>query len=284
MIKYKNLGCLLFLAALFFLTSCKTDKNDKSQTPEIKETEKLTVTSRLRAEPDRLNPVLTWRGWSIQVNNHIFSPLIEHDRFTSELSPFLAKSRPEVKQITEGPYAGGTKFTFEILEEAKWDNGQPILATDYAFTVKALMNPNAGGVAAVFRSALNIIKDVEYDSNNPRKFTVTIFPFSFRGEYSAGAFNILPEYKYDAEGLLKGYSLSDLVDPKKSEELLADPNLQKHGVQFISDEFSRNVVSGSGAYALDEWVSGEKIVLKRKENWWGNDLWKTRPLLMGKEE
>ena len=54
----------------------------------------------------------------------------------------LAKSRPKMELITEGPYKGGATYTYELHEKAVWDNGQPVLASDYVFTLKALFNPN----------------------------------------------------------------------------------------------------------------------------------------------
>jgi len=59
---------LLLLAIVLLLGSCKTDSQPQETKTETDE--KLTVTSRLRAEPDRLNPVMSWRGWSIQVFHH----------------------------------------------------------------------------------------------------------------------------------------------------------------------------------------------------------------------
>jgi len=192
----------------------------------------------------------------------------------------LAKSRPEKQEIKEGPYAGGTTFAYEILDEAVWDNGQPVLASDYLFTLKAVMNPNTGGAAAVFRSVLNSIKEIKIDPENPRKFTVTVFPASFRGELTSGGLGILPESIYDPEGLMKPFAYEDIIDPKKSKALSKDnPNFKKFADQFSAAKYSREVVSGAGAYALEEWVDGERIVLKKKENWWGDALVKDYPML-----
>ncbi|MEM8908495.1 MAG: ABC transporter substrate-binding protein, partial [Bacteroidota bacterium] len=257
MMKVYELGRLLCLGSLFFLIACNTDPQANSA--DQQKDEPLIVNSRLRAEPDRLNPVMTWRGWSIQVNNHIFSPLIEYDPQLMELTPVLAKARPVVQQITDGPFAGGTAYTFEIQEKAVWDNGQPVLASDYEFTLKAVMNPQTGGAAAVFRSALNVIKDVTLYSDNPRKLTVTVFPASFRGEYTAGGFGLLPESVYDPEGLMRPFAFRDIIDEEKVKTLVEEqPNLQKFGKQFTTDKYAREVVSGAGAYALKEWVAGEK--------------------------
>lgn len=267
---YKFLSIILFVGILIF-GACKTDP--KSALSEANSDEKLTITTRLRSEPDHLHPFMTWRGWSIHVNNHMFLPLMEYEPEKLILEPILVKSRPQVTEIMDGDFKGGRKYTYEILEEATWDNGQPILASDYEFTVKAVMNPKTGGAAEVFRSVLNIIKDVEIDPENPKKFTVTVFPFSFRGEYTSGAFGILPESIYDPEGLMRPFAFKDLIDPEKSKKLVSEnPALEEFGKQFASVKYSRDVVSGAGAYALEEWTTGQQIVLKRKKDWWGDKL------------
>ena len=38
----------------------------------------------------------------------------------------------------------------------------------------------------------------------------------------------------------------------------------------LSDEIEN--ISGWGPYEIEEWTTGERIVLKRKENWWGDKI------------
>lgn len=271
--------CLLF-------TTCKTDKSDTTAADEISGAqEAFTVTTRIRADPDRLNPLLTWRAWAMQVNHHLFLPLLEFDPKTLEMSPVMVKSRPNIRTIEDGPYKGGTAYDFEILEAAVWDNGQPVLASDYLFTVKAVMNPKTGAAAQIFRSYFSLIKSVEIDAENPRKFTVIISPVYFRGEYLSGGFGILPESIYDPKGLMSSISLEDLNDPDKAAQLAKDnPNIQQFADEFTSDKYSREVVSGSGAYRLEEWESGQRLVLKKKENWWGDQLGNRYSMLVANPE
>ena len=126
----------LFVSSLHF--SCKTDRSTDEN---IQSTKPFKVTSRIRADPDRLNPLLTIRSWSLHVNNHLFLPLLEFHPKSLELSPVLAKSRPKVELLEESKYGRALAYTFEIHEEAVWDNGSPVLASDYLFTLKAVMNP-----------------------------------------------------------------------------------------------------------------------------------------------
>ena len=272
----RNTSLLVFVAIFLGFSACKTDPKPQEDTPEI--TKSSTVTIRLRAEADRLNPLLTYRGWSIHIMKYIFPTLLEYNPETLKLAPVLVKSRPEIEPISEGSYSGGSKFTFELLDEAVWDDGSPVTAKDYEFTLKALFNPHVA--SEVYRQYLAIIRDVKIDPNNPKKFQVFTDEQYIKAEYATGLF-ILPEYVYDPEGLLRDYQVVDLTDPAQAEKHASDENLKAFGELFNSSKYSREkgFVSGAGAYQLDEWVSGERIVLKKKENWWGDQLRGKNPML-----
>ncbi|MEM1322937.1 MAG: ABC transporter substrate-binding protein [Bacteroidota bacterium] len=266
-VKFRYLAGLLVL--LFMVSSCSSDQPEKTT-----DDGPLILTTRLRAEPDRLNPLLTVRGWSLHAAYQIFPTLLNYSPETLELSPMLAKGRPEVNPITDGPYKGGVAYTYEILDEAVWDNGQPVLASDYAFTLKTLFNPKISVGAPVYRSYLNMIRDVAIDPENPKKFTVMTDKPYIRSEYATGFF-IYPEYAYDPDGLLKDFELSDLTDPEKAAQLAEDDKrLETFATAFMDDKNSRTPegLVSCGPYKLEEWVPGERVVLAKKENWWGDKL------------
>ena len=64
--------------------------------------------------------------------------MADFDPVTYKLNPILIKSIPKEETITEGPFAGGTKYTIEFREDAKWDNGSPITGNDFLFSTKAI--------------------------------------------------------------------------------------------------------------------------------------------------
>jgi peptide/nickel transport system substrate-binding protein len=90
---------------------------------------------------------------------------------------------------------------------------------------------------------------------------------------------LLPEHVYDEGGLLKKFSLHDLTDPAKATELSADPALQQFADAYTSPKFAREINSGSGPYKVTEWVDGQRVVLAKKQNWWGEKLAGQYPLL-----
>ncbi|MCI4650989.1 ABC transporter substrate-binding protein, partial [Phaeodactylibacter sp.] len=161
----------LLFAVLIGFFSCGSDPDPASETDQTNQgIAPESVSLQLDAEPDQLNPVLTISNYSNTIIGATFSYLQRLNPTTLELEPALAVSAPEVKILEEGPYAGGVSYTFEIRPEAIWDNGSPVTAEDFLFTMKATFNPKVP--AAPYRVYLSFIKEVEIDAENPKRFTV----------------------------------------------------------------------------------------------------------------
>ena len=236
------------------------------------------VTIRLTAEPEKLNPLISEDGNTVQVTGNIFMTLLDFDAKTLELVPFLAKNRPTITVIDTGVNKGGVLYTYQIRDGAVWDNGSPVTASDYIFTVKAVMNKLSG--ANNFRSGLDFIRDITIDAKNPKKFTIIADKAYILSETNSGTLPVLPEYIYDAGGLLKKYSIQELSKTLKDTASVKG-ELAQFATQFQSPKFSRDTagVSGCNAYALDEWIDGQKLVLKKKKNWWGDKTSQKIPIL-----
>jgi peptide/nickel transport system substrate-binding protein len=233
------------------------------------------VSIHIDAEPDRLMPMLTTSNYARTVFNGIFSFLLVSDpESVDQMIPQLAKSRPIVKEIEEGPYKGGIAYTFEIWDEAVWDDGSPVTGEDYIFTLKSVFNPKVP--ASAYRVYLSFIKDVELNPNNPKQFTVyTNRKYIIGEEAVSSALPVLPAYHYDAEGLLTDIPLSSFTDEATVNQLAEnDSRLQDFATQFASQRFSREPegISGCGTYRLVSWETGQRIVLERKKDWWGDKV------------
>ena len=174
---------IIFLFSLLVFIACRNEP--AGELKQVNETiiEDATVTVQLRALPQGLNPWLTASSYSIHVYNHFFPPLLKYDPVTFELVPVLAKARPEIKEISEGVHAGKTRITYEIREEAVWDNGSPITGEDVVFTMKALHNPKVKEPG--YRSYFDFMGDMEVDANNPKKFSFIANEKNFLMEYAS---------------------------------------------------------------------------------------------------
>lgn len=272
---------LSFIACCFlFFTGCKQDAPGEQPEFNIERPLKAIIVN-LDGEPDRLNPITTTSKYATQITDQIFSYLLVTHPQTLEFIPQLAKSRAEVEEINSGPYAGGLAYTFEIHEQAVWDNGQPVTAGDFIFTMKAALHP---GVPALrVRPYLGFIRDITTDADNPGKFTVFTDEKYILGEEAiANAIPVIPEYVYDPEGLMRDVAFSDFTDPDKIADLVeSDEKLRQFADSFSSSQHAREkgFISGSGPYRFEEWETGQRVVISKKENWWGDALAGSYPAL-----
>jgi len=262
-----NLIFLLLLLLVF--PFCKSEKKVQVDV----------VTVRLESDPDRLNPMLSSVGFATDVFRYMFYPLVDIDPATLELKPVLVTNLPVKSTVKGGENDGLTSYEFEILPEAKWDNGSDITANDFIFTLKAVFNPAVG--AERWRALLSFIKDVKIDEKNPKKFKVVTTEDYFLSDPILGSVNIYPEYLYDPNKLLRTFSIADLVNREKSAQLTDDPKLKQFAESFTDAKYSRDpkFVSGAGPYILTEWQTGQQLVLEKKQNWWGDKLAGKYPML-----
>lgn len=270
----------LFLL-LFIAVSCGSDADSGSQQVALvfKQTSN-TVFARFPAEPDRLNPILATSAYARAINEQIFQNLLHFDPYTLELRPQLAAARPVVREVADGKYAGGVGYTFNIREEAVWDDGSPITAEDVAFTMKAIFNPLVN--AAHVRAYMEFVSGFETDPSNPRAFTVYTNEKYIIGEPVVSNISVLPKAVYDPSGLLDDIPFSELADAEKASRLAKESKaLQAFAEAFNSAPYSRekDFISGSGPYRFVRWETGQELVLEKKEGWWGESIAPNDPLL-----
>lgn len=271
----------VLLSTAFLLLIGFSCKNSDTVNADLFKRQTSSVVVRMEGEADRLNPYLTTTNYGSMVVDNLFMHLLTFNPVTLSLEPDLAVSRPVVRDISAGPFAGGVAYDFEILKEAVWDNGTPVTGYDYLFSVKAALNPLVQ--AAPLRAYLADLADVQVDAANPKKFTVSLYEKTFLGEETAGGLlAVLPEYRYDPAGLLRKTPLADLLDPTIAEKRAAtDASLKEFADAFNSDAFSRDPkkIGGCGPYELLQWVTDQQIVLRKKADWWGEKVLKARPSL-----
>ena len=228
----------------------------------------------LSSDAQSLNPLTSSDANSSQILKNTHELLLYTDDDTYELVPLLAVSRPKIELIDEGEYAGGMKMEFEMRPEATWDNGEPITGHDYAFTLKVLKCPAISETGHV-RPYLKFIDAVEVDKENPKKFTLWCNKRYALAENGAGnTVEIIPEYAYDPNGLLKNYTVKDFNDLSNEDKFKADANLIQFAKEFTDEKYAREkgFIVGSGPYTFEKWETGQRITLIKKDDWWGNAL------------
>ena len=225
--------------------------------------------------PDSFNPIYTKKANAKSMLELIFQRLVRRDVATGNLVPVLAKALPEIVFIDTGEYAGGLSMTFEIREEAVWDNGTPVTGADYEFTMKMFRNPV--GKHKIADNTLYSLHDIRVDPINSKRVTIYSKFRSLRMIESFGGF-VLPRYAYDPKGLISNISYGYLTNEDNTGAIMDNYDIQVFAAELNSEKYMHGPgVVGSGPYKLIEW--GEEywygpIRLERKENWWGDKMQK----------
>jgi peptide/nickel transport system substrate-binding protein len=246
------------LVILFFgllLTSCSSYKRDPSE-----------VVVWDLADPQMINPILAGDAEAQDIDNNVFQPLMNFDYRTLKLVPILADSLPAVRVDS----AGRMLITLEIRKEAKWDNGTPVTAKDVEFTFKVIKNTTVNDEP--LRTYYDMVGDFILYPDNPRKFTVVCDYKYMYGPISVGTNTyIIPEYAYDPNKNMQGFTIKQMHDDKNC---MNDSKMVAFGKEFNTEKYSRDpkYISGSGAYKFTQWITGQRVILEKKKDWWGNAL------------
>jgi peptide/nickel transport system substrate-binding protein len=264
------------LFALFF-SACKNEP--KTQSGSTQDLSNFTVNVRMEAAATTLNPYMPSPGYSRYVQQRIFQTLGELDPNTLEIKPVLIKTIPTLREVNEGAYKGMLAYEFEILDEAKWDNGSPVTGKDVEFTLKIIMHP--GLPTEVYRGYFEYLKGLEVDAANPKKFTAYFSQYYMLMLESMCGVPIMPTYNYDPNNALTNIPLADFLDKTKSAELAKTPAAQAFAATFQEPKFinDKNFVSGSGPYRLESTDGDQGAILIKKENWWGDAATAKNPML-----
>jgi peptide/nickel transport system substrate-binding protein len=264
---WKTSSKIILMAAVagLIMAGCKGKKADATTNGEN------ILNARAMSDPDMLNPINLTSTDGRYTAGLIFMMLNGTDPKDYHLTPALVKERAKISEVTEGEWKGGIKLEYELRPEATWDNGTPVTASDYAFTLKTILNPNTKCVP--LRPYYEWLADVVIDSANPRKFTVYAKEKYFMIEEFAGTY-VLPEYVYDPEHIMAKFSIKDMNTNEKRAKLKENADIRKFADLFNSEKFQREKggIVGCGPYEFVEWKTGQNITLVRKKNWWGDKI------------
>jgi peptide/nickel transport system substrate-binding protein len=216
------------------------------------------------SDPKQLTPFNATDPTALVLFNHLFQTLLSFDFQTNKIIPILAKEQPKIKQKKDGKI----EVDFEIRAEAKWNDGTEITGEDVAFSLKVIKCPQTDNQH--LKSDFALIENIFIDKQNPKKFTLVYTESTMMLKTVLTDLLILPKQIYDVKGILDNYSLYEMT--VQAERFSADINLQEFANAFNSPKFQREVIIGSGPYRLASWTDGERLVLDKKETWWGNEI------------
>ncbi len=217
---------------------------------------------RMKTAPDRLHPMLSKRSNAAHIEKKIFYPLLQIDPDNLKLKPLLARDFPTKSIVESGELKGDLRYKYEILPDAEWEDGMPVTAADYLFTVKASQDPLLQGNQ--WKTLLESIDSVILDDQDPKAVEVLLRP-GVNADIVAGNFELYPEHHYDSLHLLRNFTLRQL----KNQDLSKDSALLAFSQNFSQPDLSRNRVMGCGPYTVSKWEE-QQLVLRQKTDWWGD--------------
>ncbi len=239
-----------------------------------------TVTLRMGAAATVINPLLGKTGYDRYISQQIYQTLALVEPKTMEFVPLMIKKVPVERKVENGPFAGSLAYDFEIYDNAVWDNGSPITANDFIFTLKVILHPIVG--AGPYLSYFQYLQEVEVDPANPKKFTVYFRDYYLLALQSLCQIAIYPAYNYDPDNHLTNIPLKDFVNHERIKQLMeSNPALSAWAEAFESPRFAndKNAISGSGPYRLENYDADQGCTLVKKQNWWGDRYVSENPYL-----
>lgn len=261
--KLKSLFTLATSSLILF--SCGGNSSENDATTTVQTNTNPVVISHELSDAQMLNPVNYSDAGAGYILANMFYTLLAIDFKTLELTPVVAKNRPEIETI-----GGGMLITYEIRPEAKWDNGEQITPQDVEFALKVIKNPKVDNLNN--KPYYEFIKDIKFYDDNPLKFTFICKDVYILAESQSGDMPLMPRSIYDPKGLMENFTIKQLSD--EADKLAQDPKIIEFATDFNSEKYQRDAafIQGCGPYLLKEWQTGQKLIIVKKENWWGDNL------------
>lgn len=224
-----------------------------------------TIRIRWAHDPETLDPMGLHNQAAYDAYNLLNISLLQADVSTQELAPALADSLPVIRALNDST----TGITYRIRTAAAWDSGQPVLASDVAFTLKLMFCPGLPNEVA--QSQYHFIRAVQAAANDPRRFTFLCRGRSIEYAQTTGDFFILPETALDPLGSLRRFSLADFQ--RHRAEIAPDLGIQTVVRRYLAAITSHTArqLPGCGPYQLAKWEKDRYVTFRRKPHWWADD-------------
>ncbi|GGE96987.1 ABC transporter substrate-binding protein [Stappia taiwanensis] len=175
-----------------------------------------------------------WQNWSMIKS--LFDGLMDYEPGTTDLTTDLAESYT----ISED----GKTFTFKLRDGVTFHNGRKLTAEDVKYSLDRVVNPKTQSPGAGFFGSIKGYDAVAAGEAESLDGVTVVDPLTVKIELS----------RPDATFLhVMALNFSFVVPKEEVEKWGAD--FGKHPV-------------GSGAFSLEEWTLGQRLVFKRNADYW----------------
>jgi peptide/nickel transport system substrate-binding protein len=196
---------------------------------------------------DFYDPARGFTGTTGIVNRATYETLVTFpDEGTDTVEPLLATDW----SVSED----GIQYTFTLHDGVTFNDGSPLTADDVVFSIKRLQNVDGNPSFLA-----DFITNVEAMDASTVVFTLDGPRASFLSELSNYAFSVSSKAKIDANG---GSDADNAVEID------------------TADAFLDQTSAGSGPYILDGWETSVRTELVRNENYWGEQPYFDRVIII----
>jgi ABC-type transport system substrate-binding protein len=262
--KYLWLGSII-VAGCWFFRSCSAPK---SQHP----TELVRI--RWTRDPENLSPISLSNQNATDAINLLHLALLQRDfsRTDNAYAPALADSLPAVQLVGDSL----TYISYRLRNEATWDDGHPVLATDVDFTLKLMQCPGLPNEGT--RTQYGFIQSVRISTTDPRRFTLVCRGQAPEYVMASGDFAILPEAALDSAHTLRRFNVQALSRQNSANQEPALFALVRR-YERLNPARSPQRLPGCGPYQLANWETNRALTFQRKSTWWADKL-RPAPLVL----
>jgi len=224
---------LFFLWSAAFIVACSPGSNTDS--------EASTLNRGLSGEPESLDPHRSTSNQAIAVSRDIGEGLTSYAANGALEAGVALRWEESSDSLT---------FTFYLRPEARWSNGSKVLASDFAFAFRRLVDPQTAAPYAEFVSAIrNASEIVKGELPKDELGVVAIEPLVLQIQLHTPTPHFLQLLAHPAT-----FPINEDVFRSIGEKLFTPGN-------HVSN----------GAYVLDKWIVGSSISLRRNNLFWDNE-------------
>lgn len=261
---YLPIGLLLAALAVLGLAACKGSGGDGLTSGDPAEDQTLRLW--LGSEPDYIDPSLADFDTSIAVAKNLFVSLLRFDPTTGEPQPYVATEVPSLEN--GGVSEDGMTYTFTLREDAVWEDGEPVTAHDFVYSMRRLLDPRLASYygstnyAGLIAGGAELAGAVEADE-------ATI-------EQLASEIGVRAVDNYTLEiTLVQPASTFNLLMSLWPTSALRQDVVEKYG-DITNTEWTEpgNLVA-AGPFRLAEWEHGSSLVLEANPTFWHEEMTST---------
>ncbi len=185
----------------------------------------------------------------------VFVPLLLFKKDLS-LTPAVAKEIPSV--ANGGISNDGKTYTFKLRTDAKWSDGKPVIAKEFVYSIKRMLDPKTAAEYASFY--YDIVGAEELNTAKPDSTDLQKL-IDATGVRAVDDASLEIKLKNPRPTFLQVMALDWPVVP------LRQDMVEKGGDKWTD---SPDTYIGNGPFKLQEWKHQERIVLVPNPNWWGD--------------